>query len=259
MLRNHLPIAHIALISMGLTVSFAYAEDSLTTYVGADFSRGKFGHDAPTETWSAPFSVKYETDTFSLKGSISYLQITGPANVVGSGEDFIDIGRANGTRSVSGWGDLVLGGTWTAYEGSDSGWLAELGGKVKIGTADDRKGLGTGKNDYSLQADIYKRLGPGTLFATLGKRKMGDPEGVDLRDPLFTAIGWSQRLSSSTSAGLMHEFRQAVVAGRPPAREVTAFVAYKLDDTWKVQGYAVRGLSDSSPDFSLGLMISARH
>jgi hypothetical protein len=249
----------MTLAFLSLCASFAFAEDSLTAYTGADFSRGKFGHDTPTETWSVPFSAKYETGPFSLKSSISYLQITGPANVVGSGEDFIDIGQANGTRSVSGWGDLVVGGAWTAYEGSDSGWLAELVAKIKFGTADEQKGLGTGKNDYSLQGDLYKSLGPGTLFLTLGTRKMGDPDGVDLRDPLFTTIGWSQRLNSSMSAGLMHDFRQAVVAGRDPAREATAFVAYKLNETWKVQGYAVHGFSDASPDFGLGLIVSARY
>ena len=258
-MQIRLPIARITLCFLCFAAPFVCAEDSLTAYTGVDFSRGKFGHDTPTETWSLPLSLKYETGAFALKASISYLQITGPANVVGGGEGFIDLGQTTGTRSVSGWGDMVVGGTWTAYEGTDSGWLAELGAKIKLGTANEQKGLGTGKNDYSLQGDLYKSLGPGTVFFTLGKRKMGDPDGVDLRDPVFTTLGWSQRLSSSTSVGLMHDFRQAVVAGHDPARELTAFVSYKFTNTWKAQGYAVHGMSQASPDFGLGLMIFAKY
>lgn len=259
MRRNHL-LPFIALFSIGPVSPNGFAEDSVTTaYLGAEYSRGKFGHATTTETWFYPISLKYEHDRYTLKASISYLAIKGPANVVGGGEDFIDLGGTAATRSISGWGDLVLGGTWTAYESSASGWLVDLGGKIKFGTADETRGLGTGKNDYSLQADVYKSLGPGTVFFTLGKRKMGDPSGVDLRDPWFASIGWSQRLNPRTSAGLMYDFRQAVVAGHEPAREVTAFVSYKLTPTWKVQGYAVGGLTTASPDAAVGLMLSASY
>jgi hypothetical protein len=248
-----------ALLCLSLINGSAIADDALTAYAGAEYSRGKFGQPSETETWNYPLSVKYEHGPFTLKGSISYLMIKGPANVVGSGEDFIDLGGNVATRSVSGWGDVVVSGLWTAYEAAASGWLVDLGGKVKFGTADDTKGLGTGKNDYSAEVDIYKRVGAGTLFVTVGKRKMGDPEGIDLRDPVFTTLGWSQRLSRRTSAGLMHDFRQPVIAGHEPAREVTAFVTHKFSDTWKVQGYAVRGFSDASPDVSLGFIFSVSY
>lgn len=255
---NPAPLARLTLLSISLAGAGAHAEDTLTAYTGVDFSRGKFGHATATETWSYPLSLKYEHGPFTLKGSISYLKISGPANVVGGGEDFIDLGDESTTRSVSGWGDWVVGGSWSAYQ-DNTGWLVDLGAKIKFGTADENKGLGTGKNDYSLQADVYKSMGPGTLFFTLGKRKMGDPSGIDLRDPAFATLGWSQRLNPATSVGLMYDFRQPVVAGHEPAREMTAFVSRKLTDTWKIQGYLVRGFSQASPDAGAGLMISASY
>lgn len=259
MRRSHLlPLA--ALFSIAPLSQNGLAEDGVATaYIGAEYSRGKFGHAAATETWFYPFSLKYEYGRYTLKASISYLTIKGPANVVGSGEDFIDLGGSAATRSVSGWGDVVVSGAWTAYENAASGWLVDLGAKIKFGTADETRGLGTGKNDYALQADIYKSLGPGTAFFTLGKRKMGDPSGVDLRDPWYASVGWSQRLNPRTSVGLMYDFRQAVVAGHDPAKEITVFVSRKLTSSLKLQGYAVGGLSTASPDAALGFMLSASY
>lgn len=250
----------IALLSIGSVGPASFAEEGVTTaYLGAEYSRGKFGHAAVTETWFYPLSVKYEYGRYTLKASVSYLTIKGPANVVGGGEDFIDLGGSAATRSVSGWGDVVVSGAWTAYENAASGWLLDLGPKIKFGTADETRGLGTGKNDYALQADVYKSVGPGTAFFTLGRRKMGDPSGIDLRDPWFATAGWSQRLNPRTSVGLMYDFRQPVVAGHEPAREVTAFVSRKLTPAWRLQAYAVGGLSTASPDAALGLMLSASY
>jgi hypothetical protein len=250
----------IALLSAGSFGANAWAEESLATaYLGTEYSRGKFGQAVVTETWLYPVSVKYEQGPYTLKASISYLTIKGPANVVGGGDDFIALGGTAATRSVSGWGDLVVSGAWSAYESAAARWLVDLGAKIKFGTADATRGLGTGENDYSLQVDAYKGLGPGTAFATLGRRKMGDPAGTDLRDPWFASIGWSQRLSPRTSVGLMYDFRQPVVAGHEPAREVTAFVSRKLGSTWKLQGYAVGGFSTASPDAAIGLMLSASY
>ena len=36
--------------------------------------------------------------------------------------------------------------------------LIDLTGKVKFGTADENKGLGTGENDYAVQADWGSKL-----------------------------------------------------------------------------------------------------
>jgi hypothetical protein len=207
-----------------------------------------------------PLAVKYETDDYSVKAAISYLQINGPGNVVGGGGDyFINLGGTVPNRRVSGWGDLVLSGTWTTYASQDGTWLVDLGAKIKLGTADDTRGLGTGKTDYAGEVDLYKRLGPGTLFFTLGKRKMGDTAETNFVDPVYTSVGWSQKVANATSAGAMYDFRQPVVDGHAPARDATLFLVHKFTDRWKVQFYAGRGFSDASPDANVGVILFLAH
>jgi hypothetical protein len=234
----------------------AAAQDSWTTSAGLDYSTGKYGRASRTDTWYVPFGIKYESDPFIVRLTVPYVRIRGQADVVGSGADRVDLGNnTNRMRETEGLGDIVLLGSRTVLE--QDGWMADLGAKVKFGTGDKDKGLGTGKNDYSLQADIYRSLGGGhTLFATLGAKKMGDPDGIDLHDPLFGSLGWAQRYSPTTSLGLSYDYRQKIQDQGQPISEMSAFVTYKLNERWKLQSYLVKGFSDGSPDFGGGFVLS---
>lgn len=228
------------------------AESVISASFGADYSVGKYGRSERTETRYFPMMLKAESGPMTYKLTIPYVEVRGPADVVGAGDDTVVLGAARPTRTAAGLGDVVAaasGEIWADYESS---WAVELGGKIKFATADESKGLGTGRNDYSLFADVYKTYGMHSLFATLGKRKMGDPAGVDYRDPWFGSLGWSRRLSDKTSAGLMVDLRQRLQAGGDPAQELTGFVSHKLDGGWKLQGYVVTGFTRSSPDLGLG-------
>ena len=203
-----------------------------------------------------PFSVKYDAESWLLRLSIPYLKTRTASGVVGVGADQVTLQNGTGAmRWESGWGDVVLGGSRNVWQ---SGSLTvDLGGKVKFGTASEAKGLGTGKNDYTVQADAYQKLGGGhTVFATLGARKMGDPDGVDLRDPLLASIGWSFRDSASMSYGTIYDFRQRLQESSADVSELSGFVSYRIDAAWKMQTYLVKGFSNASPDFGGGVIFS---
>lgn len=250
----HLPLLGASLAAwLPLT---AAAEGTLTASAGIDFSSGKYGRSDHTETLYLPFALKYESDPFVLRLTVPYLVTRGPASVSGRGSERFDLGRTGSSgREVEGLGDVVLGGTWTVVE--RGAWIVDLGGKIKFGTADEQKGLGSGKNDYALQTDLYRVLGQGhTLFATAGARKMGDPAGVDLRDPLYGSLGWSYRHSPETSLGLSYDYRQKLQSAGHEVSEATLFLISKLGDGLKLQTYLVRGLSAGSPDLGGGVMLS---
>jgi hypothetical protein len=128
--------------------------------------------------------------------------------------------------------------------------------KVKLGTADDAKGLGTGKNDYSLQADFFKTVDTNTLFASLGHRWYGDPPGVNLKNVFYASIGVSQRFSSQSSGGVVYDYRPAITSGGGEISELTAFLSERLSREWKVQPYALVGFGRASPDFGIGFQIA---
>lgn len=240
---------------LGLLSAFCcHAESNLTISTGIDYSSGKYGATERTETLYVPFGVKYESADWTLKATIPYVETYGPSTTSGAGADRVTLGTGQGTRQrESGLGDIVLASSWSALERGP--WLVELGAKVKLATADDSKGLSTGKNDYSVQTEVYRTLGKHTLFGTLGYKMMGDPDGIDLKDPFYTSLGWSFRATPASALGLSYDFRQKILDGGAPIREITGFLTHKLDAHWKLQGYLVSGYSNASPDFGGGVFV----
>ena len=225
---------------------------SLTT--GLDYSTGKYGGTESTDMLYIPVAGKYEADKYTLKLTVPYLQVTGPGNVV---RDVGQIGPASTTRTKqSGLGDIVVAGTYDMYGGHANGTFVDVTAKIKFGTADEAKGLGTGKNDYALQADLYKTFGKNTVFGTLGYKVLGSPPGVTLNNVFYASLGAGHQYSQETSAGLILNLQEKAFPTGFPQQELTAYVSHKLGKTWKAQAYAVKGFSNGSPDWGAGAMFS---
>jgi hypothetical protein len=237
-----------------LSISICHAENKLTFSTAVDYSTGKYGQATRTDTFYLPLGVKYEVSDWTFRATVPYVESTGPTNVSGVGADRVTIDNGSiGRRRVTGLGDVVLAASWTAFQ--QGPWLIDLGAKVKLATADKSKGLGTGKNDYSIQTELYRSLGNHTLFGTLGFKKMGDPDGVDLRDPFYTSLGWSFRTSPQTAFGVSYDYRQKLQDSSAPLSDATAFLTHKLDQNWKIQTYVSTGFTRASADLGGGAFV----
>lgn len=248
-------------VAMALTLAGApaEAEDGLSLATGFDYSRGKYGSSVLTEITYTPFIAKYESGAWLFKLTLPWLRIVGPGGVVGGGEDRTVIGTARAARSAaSGQGDVVASVGHTLIESAAHGLILDVVGKVKFGTADASKGLGTGENDYALQTDVVKSFGGVSALGTLGYKALGDPRGIDLRNVWYGSVGAAWKLSPATSAGVLLDMRQASVAGGNRQREITLYAAHKLGAATRLQGYLVRGLSDGSPDLGIGANLSVQ-
>lgn len=246
-------VAALAALS-GQAASAAESGDfSLTT--GLDYSSGKYGGTQSTDILYIPFTGKYETGPWSFKLTVPYIRITGPGGVV---RDIGAFGTARATRTTeSGLGDVVAAATYNIYGSKGaSPLLIDLTGKVKFGTADENKGLGTGENDYAIQVDLYKTVDKFTGFGTVGYKVLGDPVGVNLDNVFYGSLGGSYKFTQQTSGGLILDLREKASASGAPQRELTAFVSHKIDKAWKTQGYLVQGFADGSPDWGAGAMVT---
>src|SRR6266851_583730 len=246
-----------AMLSMvALSPSEALAE-GLSVGAGAEYSSGKYGGTQKTEIFYAPITGKYETGPWAFKLVVPLIRITGPGNVVGAGADRVTLpGGAAARRTEAGLGDIVGSAFYNLVDERKSAFGLDVGAKVKLGTADRDKGLGTGEDDYSVQADVFKPMGAFTAFGSLGYRWYGDPPGVDLRNVVYGSVGGSYRMSSETSVGLAYDFRPRITAVGSPISEATAFVSQRLSRDLKLQFYGVKGFSDGSPDFGVGAILN---
>ena len=154
-------------------------------------------------------------------------------------------------HTESGLGDIVLGATYAAY--SDARLGVDFTGKVKLGTADEDKGLGTGEHDFIFLVDLYQSFDRITGFGGIGFHILGDAPGLPLDNVWSVNLGFTYKVDERDSAGLSFDARQRVASDASPQRELTGFFVRQLDRLWKAQLYALIGLADGSPDWGFGL------
>lgn len=251
---------HSKLLTLTLLATLAFLArealaDKQTLSAGMSYLTGKYGESYSTDVYYLPVVYKYEWSRSLCKITVPYLRIrTGPGP------------RTN----EEGLGDVVTACSYSLIDKPRNGFLLDLLGKVKWGTADEDKGLGTGKNAYSVQADAYYLAGALTPFATLGYKMPQDPATMTLRNVWYGTLGLAYKFSKTDSAGLLWDMQQASrisgagggvdADGRPitgeDSRELTAYWVHKFTPEYKLQLYAIRGFSDASPDLGLGFMFS---
>jgi hypothetical protein len=234
----------------------ALAEESgkYSLETGMDYNTGKYGGSQSTNILYVPFTGKYKNNLWTLRVTVPYLRITGPANVInGVGA----VTTANGSITTrSGLGDVILGATRSVYSDSASRILVNLTGKVKLGTASSSQGLGTGANDYMFQSEIYQATGRLTRFGIIGYKVYGSATGYNLNNILYGSLGGSYKIDPATSGGMMLSLGQKATTTGSSRMEAIFFVSRKLDNTWKVQGYFLKGFTSSVPDLGAGATIS---
>jgi hypothetical protein len=235
--------------------SAGLAGGTLSLSAGIDYSTGKYGDTASTDILYLPFAAKYERDKWVLKLTVPFIRVTGPGNVVR--DVGVVAGKPAGARETEqGLGDIVLGISRNVYDGTGSGTLIDLTGKVKFGTASFDKGLGTGENDYAAQIDLTQRVLPlFTAFGSLGYKFVGNPSGADLHNAAYVEGGGSYKIADATSAGLIL-FLSEAQSPSGPQRELTAFASQQLAERWKLLAYVVHGFANGSPDWGGGGVVT---
>lgn len=247
-------------LTLLLTACFspAMAEEGQWAFsTGIDYSSGDYGGDpVDTDITFVPFTTSYKTGQWKFKATIPWVRIIGPGTVVGAGDGGVVIGNGNAqlTRTnESGLGDIWLSATYESRLVPPELFYLDLTGKVKLPTADEDKGLGTGETDYTAQADVFKPLGQFTPFATVAYKIKGDPSGINLDNVFYLSGGTDFRVSDTTNIGASLDFQEASTSRSDDALDLFAYLNQKINGNWSYTFYGYKGLEDGSPDYGLGL------
>lgn len=235
------------LIALGV---HAQEASPLTLGAGLHYSAGEYGTSSTTRITALAATARYESGPWVYRATVPYLRIDGESAVIPG------VGSVRGVstrRTESGLGDIVLGATYAAYYDPASTLGLDLTGKLKLATADEAKGLGTGEHDVVFLVELYRTFERITGFGGIGYHILGDAPGQPLDNVWSANLGASYKLDERDSAGLSLDGRQRVVPGGARQRELTGFFMRKLDRFWKAQAYALIGLADGSPDWGFGL------
>ena len=248
------------------------AADGLSIGGGVNYSSGDYGTSTPTHITSTYVTGRYDTGPWTFKVTVPYLFVSGNTDTIpGIGHvpnsNPHGRGRAHGagasapttatttSGSADGLGDITAAVTYNAYFNANAGLGVDLIGKVKFGTADADKGLGTGETDYGSQIDVYKTHGEFTVFGGIGYTAMGDSTFIQLNNVFNANAGVTYKAADRTSVGLTFDAREKVSDTSSPQRELTLFLTQSFAKAWKAQLYGLKGFSNGSPDWGVGASI----
>lgn len=228
--------------------------------VGVSYDQGDFGGRETTRTLFVPVTLRYLGERWDLGITGSFVHLEAPRDVVlVEGQPQRTDRARGGTESVSGIGDLILRGRYYLVDDPGPGsWLPTLApfAKLKIPTADEDRGLGTGEVDVGLGLEFDKTVGDVLLFGDVSYTFVGDPPGQDFRNRPGASLGLGYYVTRDVLVGGMIDWRRSLVRGHDDPVELVGLASVRLARTFTVIPNVFVGLTDGSPDWGVGVELS---
>lgn len=231
------------------------SEVSVELASGIEYEEGDYGMETQISSMSVPTSLRVTTGHLQLVAILPYRRVEAPANVVPGGLlglPIIDPTTPRDERTTrKGLGDLTLG---ALYGVSAGGVDVTLSGSVKVPTADE--GLGTGKTDYTVGAEISKTLPGGAIpFAGVSYTMPGDPEGYSLHNGYAFTGGVAAAIGARARGYVSYRYAKSPSPLTANDQRLNAGLNMEFGDRLSLGVFGAAGLSEGSPDVATGLRI----
>ena len=242
-------------------VNAAEKSSAVLFSTGIDFSRGDYGDVQATNIIVVPVSLRVRAaDWLSLGLSTAWIRIDGPGVVLGPDNEPLP-GFPTARQTRQGLGDLNASATVSLPLGDDTRWSVDLTGRVKLPTASRRRGLTTGKTDFSFGADIGYIAGKWAPFVELGIRIPGDPGGIDLRNSPSVSVGAARVLGANGKGGALiasYDWQRAFSPFAQDSHSLFAAYSHPLAKRLDLTGYGSMGLSSGAAGIEVGVLVTAK-
>ncbi|MDE2027836.1 MAG: transporter [Candidatus Omnitrophica bacterium] len=229
--------------------SYPWGATSSVTYATGDFGTG-----TTTDTVYIPVTVSRYFSQGKLDLTIPYAyKKSGPGVTLINGRGVRTSHATDGTTTSSGLGDILLKGSYYLLQETDSKpFNMSLIDQVKLPTADDKKGLGTGKFDDTIGTELSKSLGDyWQVFSNLYYTFVGSPNGEDLKNQFTYDVGAGYKVTSQIWAHLYYEESTAIISDTSNPRTLFIGGDYQLTPPVDIFSDLGIGLSEGSPDISI--------
>lgn len=254
----------IAQSSSQATESFSAFDETTpvithTTSMGAYYSRGKYGDafaESDTRIRYLPIAHEIKRGNWRYQATIPALEISGPANVL---VNLGSVGRFGNRAEASGLGDIMLSATYELPPIGEGLPFLDLGVEVKLPTADDSRGLGTGRFDAGVQLDAFQVIKGNTVFGSLGyKYRRPSPNYPEIRNAWIGSVGVGRAISENWQGGIIYDYRQAVSDLTGETHELLPYISVSATQRLQMMFYIIHGFTDDSPDRGMGIQMNYR-
>ncbi len=222
---------------------------------GVSVTTGDYGTDTDTTITELYETIKYRASKGELGVTIPYLFRNGNSTTVGESRPV----QGGIPDEADGIGDIQLKGKyyWLTETGAQPS--VDLMGRIKIPTASEDDGLGTGHVDVGFGPEFTKLFGSLITFINLELVLRDKPDGSSIKSTrLDYALGMGYPLTEQFTGYLSLEGGTPIESGSDAPLEAVMSGVYKLTPSTGLNGYALVGLSDGSPDYGGGVSITFR-
>ncbi|MDX1490084.1 MAG: hypothetical protein R3332_02270 [Pseudohongiellaceae bacterium] len=223
--------------------------------MGGYYSKGDYGQGEDVTVHYVPLNYSAQRSNWKFGVSASYIRLSGAGEILLNGGVLGSNG--SGPLAHSGKGDVLLSVTYQLPAYSENAFFFDISLDVKLPTADELRGLGTGQPDYGIKLDTYKLIGKATVFSTLEyKYREASSLFPGLTDSINVSLGASLPLNQKWSYGLIYDFREAAVSSFGDTHELVPYLSWSPSPNWAWMSYAVKGFTEDSADTAVGLQLS---
>lgn len=237
---------------------FSFADTAPTWQYGLSFSylTGDYGKDEDTDIYYTAVTIKRYLEKGDVTLTVPYLDISADgATFVGGEVEAID-----GGESGSGLGDMILKGRYYAVAQDALLPYIDLVGSIKLPTADEDKGLGTGKTDFTFMVEFARRLENKDWIALweVGYTFVGDPSGYDADNRWLYSLGLAYELDPKITLSGYLDGRTAIFEGNDDPLSVLLIGEYKFRPDLRFDTLLEIGLNDGAPDIGITFGVRKR-
>lgn len=212
--------------------------------------------------WRLSGSVAYSEGDYGTgdKSRVTYVPVTAtrflPRGYVSATLSAVSV-DTSGQESESGMGDTLLKVALYALDGTPTQPGVDLVAKVKIPTADDNKGLGTGAVDFGGGTEAYQWFHyPWVGFMDVYVMAIGDSAATDKSTQQIGDIGLGHQTTAAWLNSLFLEYRSAIAPSQDDSVSTYYLGSYRFGPEAKVFGSLEIGLTDGAPDYAVSLGLS---
>lgn len=251
----------VLLLCLGLLPG-PLSADSWQLSSSVNYDTGKYGTPYRTDSVYIPFTVTHYSRDTRVSVTLPWLRQSSsgavtrvggrPARVAGT------VVPAN-AGAESGLGDTLVRGAYIIRKDGPNSFDLSLAGSLKLPTANETKGLGTGEIDQGVGLEFAKKVSRHwTVLADWHYTIIGDPEGADYNNRVSLELGVYRPLGKDLGLTALYITRSALLSGNSDPRELSLMLARTAAGGMQYSGGVLLGLSEGSPQLGLSAGASRR-
>lgn len=203
---------------------------------GAGYKAGDFGTATKSSLYYFSPTLGYVAPKFDMSVTAPYMELTNKT-----------LGQ---TQTENGLGDIILhAGSILIPKGTS---IFSLNGalSIKLPTADEAIGMGTGEVDYGASIGVNREIDDIGFSLTGGYIKVGDPVGINYNDIYLYGVEVSKQFSKS-NINISFDGRKSIIPDTANTQEVSIGFFHIINNNYVIRGSTFKGLNSSGPDLGL--------